>query len=181
MAIWGATGRLRAAPDDAVLRVAVVAIAVVQAVVLGLLARRGSWLSDDIDFLVQGGQGFAPDELLTPVNDHIAPGLRFVYAVFAARRPAELRRHRRLAGADAGDRDRPVGPPAAPPPRPSWWVVAGTALYALTPVSMPSFMSLSSGVNNLPAHVFGLLLLHATSTGTPATGAEPLPTAPFHC
>jgi hypothetical protein len=27
---------------------------------------------------------------------------------------------------------------------------------------MPSFMSLSSAVNNLPAHVFGLLLLHAT-------------------
>src|SRR5687767_648296 len=81
--IWGASGRLRAAPDDAVLRIAVVAIAVVQAAVLGLLARRGSWQSDDLDFLVQGGKGFAPSELPTPVNDHIAPGLRFVYAVFA--------------------------------------------------------------------------------------------------
>ena len=41
-------------------------------------------------------------------------------------------------------------------------MVVGTIFYALTPLSMPSFMSLSSGVNNLSAHVFGLLLLHAT-------------------
>src|SRR5215207_2982163 len=159
---WGAVARLRATPDEAQLRTIVVMIAVVQAGVLGLLARRGSWLSDDLDFLVQGSRGFAPHELLTPLNDHIAPGLRFVYAVFAKVAPLN---HDftvawrvvlqalaitlmgllllRLSGA-------------------SWWVVSGTLLYAGTPLSMPSFMSLSSGVNNLPSHVFGLLVLHAT-------------------
>ncbi|TCO23312.1 hypothetical protein EV652_109137 [Kribbella steppae] len=153
---------LATAPDSSVLRGVVVAIAVLQAAVLGLLARRGSWLTDDLDFLVQGGRGFASAELLTPVNDHIAPGLRFVYAVFAEVAPLNhdftvawrvvmqavaifLMGHLlvRLLGS-------------------SWWVVAGTLFYALTPLSMPSFMSLSSGVNNLSAHVFGLLLLHAT-------------------
>jgi hypothetical protein len=159
---WGAVAQLRAAPDAAQLRTVVVAIAVVQAGVLGILARRGSWLSDDLEFLVQGSRGFAPHELLTPLNDHIAPGLRFVYAMFAKLAPLN---HDvtvawrvvlqalaitlmgllllRLLGS-------------------SRWVVSGTLLYALTPLSMPSFMSLSSGVNNLPAHVFGLLVLHAT-------------------
>lgn len=160
--IWGASGRLRAAPDEAVLRVVVVAIAAVQAGVFGLLARRGSWQSDDLDFLVQGGKGFAPGELLTPVNDHIAPGLRFVYAVFAQLAPLNYDvtvAWRVLMQALAITLMgflliRLLGA--------SWWVVIGTALYALMPVSMPSFMSLSSAVNNLPAHVFGLLVLHAT-------------------
>ncbi|NEA32997.1 hypothetical protein [Streptomyces sp. SID13031] len=160
-AIWGATGRLRAAPEEAVLRVAVVAIAAVQAIVLGVLARRGSWLSDDLDFLVQGGKGFAPRELLVPVNDHIAPGLRFVYAVFAQVAPLNYDLTvvwrvlmQALAIALMGFLLlRLLGT--------SWWVVTGTALYALAPVSMPSFMSLSSAVNNLPTHVFGLLVLHA--------------------
>ncbi|MFI7060991.1 hypothetical protein ACIBL3_08430 [Kribbella sp. NPDC050124] len=157
----GITG-LPTAPETSVLKGLVVAIAVVQTAVLGVLARRGSWLSDDLEFLVQGSRGFAPAELLTPVNDHIAPGLRFVYAVFAEVAPLNHdltvawrvlmqavaiflmgRLLLRLLG-------------------PSWWVVAGTLIYALTPLSMPSFMSLSSGVNNLSAHVFGLLLLHAT-------------------
>ncbi|WP_433022331.1 hypothetical protein [Kribbella sp. CA-294648] len=159
--IWGASGRLRAAPDDAVLRIAVVAIAVIQAAVLGLLARRGSWQSDDLDFLVQGGKGFAPSDLLTPVNDHIAPGLRFVYAVFAHVAPLNYDvtvAWRVLMQAIAIILFgflllRLLGP--------TWWTVIGTALYALTPVTMPSFMSLSSAVNNLPAHVFGLLTLHA--------------------
>jgi hypothetical protein len=161
-AIWGATGRLRAAPEEAVLRVAVVAVAAVQAIVLGLLARRGSWLSDDLDFLVQGGKGFAPRDLLVPVNDHIAPGLRFVYAVFAHLDPLNydltvawrVLMQALAIGLMGFLLLRLLGN--------SWWVVTGTALYALAPVSMPSFMSLSSAVNNLPAHVFGLLVLHAT-------------------
>jgi len=140
----------------------VVAIAVLQSAVLGLLARRGSWLSDDLDFMVQGSRGFAPSELLTPVNDHIAPGLRFVYAVFAEVAPLN---HDFTVGWRIVMQAvaivlmglllvRILGS--------SWWVVAGTLFYAITPLSMPSFMSLSSGVNNLSAHVFGLLLLHAT-------------------
>jgi hypothetical protein len=160
--ISGLPTALSTAPETSVLKGVVVAIAVVQTAVLGLLARRGSWLSDDLDFLVQGSRGFAPAELLTPVNDHIAPGLRFVYAVFAELAPlnhdvtvawrvlmqavAIVLMGRLLL--------RLLGP--------SWWVVAGTLFYALSPLSMPSFMSLSSGVNNLSAHVFGLLLLHAT-------------------
>jgi hypothetical protein len=150
------------APDIAVLRTVVLVIAVVQAGVLGLLARRGSWLSDDIDFLVQGDRGFAPAELLTPVNDHIAPGLRFVYAMFATVAPLNwdvtvVWRVLMQAVAIAL-----MGLLLIRLLGRSRWVVAGTLLYALTPLSMPSFMSLSSAVNNLPAHVFGLLLLHAT-------------------
>jgi len=153
---------LPTAPQTSALRGVVVAIAVLQSAVLGVLARRGSWLSDDLDFLVQGGRGFAPAELLTPVNDHIAPGLRFVYAVFATVAPLD---HDFTVGWRVVMQAiaivlmgllliRILGS--------SWWVVAGTLFYALTPLSMPSFMSLSSGVNNLSAHVFGLLLLHAT-------------------
>ncbi|MEV6287008.1 hypothetical protein [Kribbella sp. NPDC051770] len=160
--IPGALLRRRNAPETTVLRAAIVGVAAVQAVVLGLLARRGYWMSDDVEFLVQGGRGFAPGELLTPVNDHIAPGLRFVYATFAELAPFSwdftvvtrvvLQALAitllgllllRLLGS-------------------SWWVLTGTIMYALTSLSMPSFMSLSSGVNNLPAHVCGLLLLHAT-------------------
>jgi len=140
----------------------VVAIAVVQSAVLGLLARRGSWLSDDLDFLVQGGRGFAPAGLLTPVNDHIAPGLRFVYAVFAKVAPLN---HDFTVGWRVVMQAIAITLMGLLLPRllgSSWWVVLGTLFYALTPLSMPSFMSLSSGVNNLSAHVFGLLLLHAT-------------------
>jgi hypothetical protein len=154
--------RGRTAPDAAILRAAIVAVAVVQAVVLGLLARRGYWLSDDLEFLVQGGRGFAPRELLTPLNDHIAPGLRFVYATFAELAPlnwdvtvAWRILLQALAIVLLGLLLlRLLGS--------SWWVLIGTVTYAMTSLSMPSFMSLSSGVNNLPAHVFGLLLLHAT-------------------
>ncbi|MFC6155608.1 hypothetical protein [Kribbella jiaozuonensis] len=154
--------RVPNSPETSVLRGIVVTLAVLQATVLGLLARRGSWLSDDLDFLVQGGRGFAPHELLEPVNDHIAPGLRFIYAAFATVAPLNYDVTviwRILMQALAITLMgllliRVLGP--------TWWVIPGTALYALMPVSMPSFMSLSSGVNNLSAHVFGLLLLHAT-------------------
>ncbi|MFF0270755.1 hypothetical protein [Kribbella sp. NPDC004536] len=153
---------VRRPPETSVLRGVVVTIALLQTVALGVLAQRGSWLSDDLTFLEQGSRGFAPAELLTPVNDHIAPGLRFVYAVFAEIAPLNH-------GLTIGWRMlmqalaillmgvllmRVIGP--------SWWVAIGTVYYAVTPLSMPSFMSLSSGVNNLNAHVFGLLLLHAT-------------------
>ncbi len=154
--------RLPRTPETSVLRGLVVAVAVLQSAVLGLLARRGSWLTDDLAFLVQGGRGFAPRELLTPLNDHIAPGLRFVYAVFPAVAP--LNHDATIAWRVLMQAIaivlmgllliRILGP--------SWWVVAGTVIYALLPLSMPSFMSLSSGVNNLSSHVFGLLLLHAT-------------------
>lgn len=159
---WGAVGRLSAAVDERALRAVVAVVAIVQAGVLAVLARRGSWLSDDVDLLVEGSRGFAPSELFAPANDHVVPGLRFVYAIFAKTAPLNHdltvawrfvvqalaiylfgRLLLRLLGT-------------------SWWVVAGTALYAATPLSMPSFMNLSSGISNLQVHVFGLLVLHAT-------------------
>lgn len=159
---WGAVGRLSAAVDERGLRAVVAVVAVVQAGVLGVLARRGSWLSDDVDLLVEGSRGFAPSELFAPANDHVVPGLRFVYAIFAKVAPLNHdltvawrvvvqalaiylfgRLLLRLLGT-------------------SWWVVAGTALYAASPLTMPSFMNLSSGISNLQVHVFGLLALHAT-------------------
>ncbi len=163
---------LPARPDPSVLRAVVVAIAVVQSLVLGLLARRGSWLSDDLDFLVQGSRGFAPAELLTPVNDHIAPGLRFVYAVFAEVAPLN---HDFTVGSRVLMQVAAIvlmGLLLLRILGSNWWVVAGTLFYAITPLSMPSFMSLSSGVNNLSAHVFGLLLLHATISSISPTAVR---------
>jgi hypothetical protein len=149
-------------PDTRPARQAVAVIAVVSACLLGLLARRGSWLSDDIEFLVHGSRGLWPGELLEPLNDHIAPGLRFVYAVFAETAPL--------------NHDVTIAWRALMQALAVWLMgllllrlvdrrglaLAGTFLYAATPVTMPSFMSLSSGVNNLPSHVFGLLVLHST-------------------
>ncbi|WUJ75517.1 DUF2029 domain-containing protein [Kribbella soli] len=157
----GISGR-PAMPETSVLRGVVVAVAVLQTVGLGLLARRGSWLTDDLEFLVQGDRGFAPKELLTPLNDHIAPGLRLVYAAFAAIAPLN---HDVTIGwrmAMQAIATVLMGVLLLRILGPTWWVAIGTAIYALVPVSMPSFLSLSSGVNNLSAHVFGLLLLHAT-------------------
>lgn len=64
---------------------AVVTVTVTGAVTVALLAVLGvgSWYADDLDFLVHGTEGFSVQALLTPVNDHVAPGLRFAYAVMA--------------------------------------------------------------------------------------------------
>lgn len=129
---------------------------------LAFVAARGSWYTDDIDFLVQGSRGFGIDDLLTPVNDHIAPGLRLTYAFFATVAPlnygftvafrAVLWLVACLLMAALLQRlfVRPMV------------TVIGTGFYALAPIAAPSFMSLSSAVNNLPAHVAGLVLLHCT-------------------
>jgi hypothetical protein len=144
--LWGVTG----------------AVAALAATALGLLARRGSWYADDLDFLVVGARGFGMEALLTPVNDHVAPGLRAMYALFVWAAPLNYdftvvvrgvlwaaavmlmaALLQRLHGRDA-------------------LTLVGTVFYALSPLSMPSFMSLSSAVNNLPAHVLGLVFLHCT-------------------
>jgi len=137
-------------------------IAAVVSLGMGLLARRGSWYADDLDFMVHGSRGFGTAALFTPVNDHIAPGLRFMYALFAAVSPL--------------DYDVTVAWRAL------MWAAAmmlmaallwrltqrrgltllGVVFYGLSPLAMPSFMSLSSAVNNLPAHVLGLAFVHFT-------------------
>ena len=136
------------------------AVAVGAAAVLGPLAARGSWYTDDLDFLVDGARGFSPEALLAPVNDHVVPGLRLVYAVFAAVAPLNYAFTVGvrvvlwavacvLMGALAYRLLGRTGP-----------AVLATVLYAFSPVVMPSFMSLSSATNNLPAHVLGLVFLH---------------------
>lgn len=137
-------------------------VAVGAAGVLGLLARRGSWYADDLDFLIVGARGFGVEDLLTPVNDHLAPGLRATYALFAWAAPLNydftvvLRVLLWAAAAMlmAALLQRLHGRGGL--------TVVGTVFYALSPLSMPSFMSLSSAVNNLPAHVLGLVFLHCT-------------------
>ncbi|MFC8500724.1 hypothetical protein ACFUC1_00080 [Pedococcus sp. NPDC057267] len=148
------------AGGDRTLWVIVGAVAAGAAAILGVLAARGSWYTDDLDFLVDGARGFSPGALLTPVNDHVVPGLRLVYAVFAAVAPLNYAFTVGvrvvlwavacvLMGALAQRLLLRTGP-----------AVLATVLYAFSPVVMPSFMSLSSATNNLPAHVLGLVFLH---------------------
>jgi hypothetical protein len=127
---------------------------------MGLLAARGSWYADDLDFLIHGSHGFGLNDLLAPVNDHIAPGLRLAYAVFAAVAPLNYGftvavRVVLWAGAVVL-----MGALAHRCFHDRRATVVATIVYALSPLAMPSFMSLSSAVNNLPAHVLGLASLH---------------------
>lgn len=141
---------------------AVVGVSLTATTVLGVLAARGSWYTDDLDFLIHGSRGFSPDSLLTPVNDHVVPGLRAAYALFAAVAPLDYRftvlvRCVVWCAACltmAALLQRLFAKPVL--------TCAGTAFYALAPMAMPSFMSLSSAVNNLPTHLLGLVFLHCT-------------------
>ncbi len=129
---------------------------------LGVLASRGSWYTDDLDFLIQGAKGFSPADLFTPVNDHLAPGLRLTYAVFAALGPLDYPLtviFRCVVWAAA--MVLMAGLVHRLHHRPTVTVVA-TVCYGLSPVVMPAFMSLSSAVNNLPSQLFSLVFLHAT-------------------
>ena len=148
------------AGGDRTLWVLVGAGAAAAAGLFGVLAARGSWYTDDLDFLVDGARGFSPGALLAPVNDHVVPGLRLVYAVFAAVAPLNYAFTVGvrvvlwsvacvLMGALAQRLLGRRGP-----------AVLATVLYGFSPVVMPSFMSLSSATNNLPAHVLGLVFLH---------------------
>ena len=147
------------------------AVCALPALVLGALAARGGWYTDDLDFLIQGRRGFGVEELLTPVNDHIVPGLRVMYAVFAlvdgpsytltvvvrmllwwaavALMAGLVLRLTRGTAADRAGRG-------------TWPMWLAIGIYGFSSLVMPSFMSLSSAVNTLPAHVLGLVLLHAS-------------------
>jgi hypothetical protein len=138
------------------------AIAVTLSVVIGALAARGSWFADDLDLLVYGSKGFSPGVLFAPANDHVVPGLRFVFAVFAeigrfdytftvVWRATVLCLNILLMG---GLLYRLVGS--------SGWVLVGAACYGASPLMIPAFMQLSAGVNDVHAQLFALVLLHAT-------------------
>ncbi|WP_068398091.1 hypothetical protein [Kribbia dieselivorans] len=144
-------------PMSAVITVTA-AVAVALLAVLGV----GSWYADDLDFLIHGTEGFSARALLTPVNDHVAPGLRFAYAVLAmgglpsygvtivGRLIMWAMAVVLMAGLARRIVDRPwAGPVAA-------------VLYGFSVLALPSTASLSSAVNNLPSHVLILVALHAT-------------------
>lgn len=143
-------------------RVHVFVLAVLISFVMSALAYRGSWFSDDFEFLIHGRRGFSLDALFSPVNDHILPGFRLAWAA--------------LATLDGPNWLLAVGVRAA-----LWlaaillmaglvWrltesraaVLGATVLYGLSPVSMPSFMYLAAALNTLPAHVLGLTVVHCT-------------------
>lgn len=131
------------------------------AAAMALLARRGSWYGDDLDLLVDGARGFSPAALLTPANDHVVPGLRFVFAAFAHigfdydvtvvwRALVQLVTlvlmglliHRLTAS--------------------TAWSVTGVVLYGLSPLGIPPYMQLSAAVNDVHSQLFAVAFLHTT-------------------
>jgi hypothetical protein len=136
------------------------AIVVAQALVYGLLARAGYFYVDDLDNQATAARyGLGWDYLTLPLNDHLTPGLRLSYWLLAHLAPYQhgvsvlarvlvqaaatvlfYRLLLRLFGA------RPA-------------VLVALAAYAFCPLTLPSFLSLSSAVNLLPAHVALILLL----------------------
>lgn len=138
-----------------------VAVSTGIAAVMGLLARRGSWYGDDLDLLVDGTGGFSPSALLAPANDHVVPGLRFVFAAFAAlgfdyditvvwRAVAQLAALV-LMGLLVHRLTSSTG-----------WSLTGTVLYGLSPLGIPPYMQLSAAVNDVHSQLFALAFLHAT-------------------
>lgn len=138
------------------------AIAVTDAAIFALIASRGSWYADDLDFLAVGkANSLDLGYLALPINDHLMPGLRLVYWAFAHLAPLDYSatvafRVVLIVVADAamyrllvllmGRRKL---------------VLAPLAFYAFIPLTLPSDLSLSSAVNLLPTHVAGILLLDA--------------------
>lgn len=136
------------------------AVAAVQGIAFGLLAARGFFYQDDLDYTAQAaGRGLSLDYLLSPNNDHVAPGLRLAYSLIAHAAPYEqgLTVAARIAVQAVATLlfarllVRLYGPrPVA---------VVALAGYASAILTLPSFLSLSSAVNLLPSHVAAILLL----------------------
>jgi hypothetical protein len=136
------------------------AVAAVQGVAFGLLAARGYFYQDDLDYTAQAaGRSLSPGYLLSPNNDHLAPGLRLAYWLIAHTAPYEhgLTVAARIAVQAVATLlfarllARLYGPrPVA---------VVALAGYASAVLTLPSFLSLSSAVNLLPSHVAAVLLL----------------------
>ena len=136
------------------------AVASIQGIAFGLLAARGFFYQDDLDYTAQAaGRGLSLDYLLSPNNDHVAPGLRLAYWLVAHAAPYEqgLTVAARIAVQAVATLlfarllVRLYGPrPVA---------VVALAGYASAILTLPSFLSLSSAVNLLPSHVAVILLL----------------------
>ena len=143
----------------------VVAAAVVvaaQGLLYAALARRGWFYQDDLDFTAQAaGRRLDLHYLTDPVNTHLTPGLRATYWFFTHAAPYDhgvtiAVRAALLATATGlfarllllllGR--RPV-------------VLVPLGVYAFSLLTLPSYLSLSSGVNLLPAHVGAILLIDA--------------------
>jgi hypothetical protein len=142
------------------LRRVAAAIVAAQAVLYGLLASAGYFYVDDLDNLATAARHPLDGDYLTlPLNDHFTPGLRLSYWLMAHVAPYQhgVTVLARLAVQVAATvlfyrlLLRLFGP------RPA--VLVGLAAYAFCPLTLPSFLSLSSAVNLLPAHVAVILLL----------------------
>lgn len=147
---------------EALVPVLGVGIAVVQSVALSLLALRGHWYADDLDNVAAAdGAALNPEYLGSRLNDHLVPGLRLAYWVFANLVPFDygvtvvLRGALQLAATLLLLRLLVLLLGARP------LVLVALAGYAASPLLMPSFMSLSSAVNLVPSHVAGFALLIA--------------------
>jgi len=136
------------------------AIVTVQALVAAGLAAPGWFYQDDIDYAAQAAdRPLDLDYLFTANNDHLTPGLRLAYWLMAhlapySHGPTVLARVALQVLATALFCRLLV--------RLLGWrplTLAGLAAYAFTLLTLPSFLSLSSAVNLLPAHVAAILLL----------------------
>jgi hypothetical protein len=134
------------------------AIVVLQAAWLGILQARGWFYQDDFTFLSQAShRSLGWNYLTTPVNDHLTPGLRFTFWVFAhssglhyaptiavrlvLQAIATVLLYRLLVLAAHS----------------SWRAAAVTAIYATSPLLVPGTLWLASSVDLLPAQIFAIV------------------------
>jgi hypothetical protein len=136
------------------------AIVTVQALVSAGLAVRGWFYQDDIDYIAQAAdRPLDLDYLLTANNDHLTPGLRLAYWLMAELAPYS---HGPTVLARVALQILATALFCRLLVRLLGWrplTLAGLAAYAFTLLTLPSFLSLSSAVNLLPAHVAAILLL----------------------
>lgn len=137
----------------------VVAVTAVQAVVIAALALAGYFYLDDVDMIAEGGKNaFGWAYLGADLNDHFAPGPRTVYWLIAHLAPYDhgvTVAFRVLLQAVA---TLLVAYLLAHLVGPGRLALGGVAMYAFSPLLVPSLLSLSSAVHLLPTHV-GVLLL----------------------
>jgi hypothetical protein len=137
-------------------------VVIVQAGWLGALQSRGWFYQDDFTFLSQASHRRLDWHYLTmPVNDHLTPGLRFVFWAFAhtsglhyaptivvrvvLQAVATLLLYRLLVLASQS----------------RWLALAVTAVYAMSPLLVPGTLWLASSAALLPAQVFAIVAYDA--------------------
>ncbi len=150
-------------------------LVLLQVGLLSAAAARGYWYADDLDNLALARTSDLDLSYLgNRVNDHLTPGLRLSYWVFAHAAPMDwgftvaVRAVLQLVASALM----------------AWLLVrlhglrptmlVGLTAYLATPLVVPSFVSLSSAVNLLPSHVAGLAVLHCLLTWSRREGFGPL-------